>query len=93
MRTRLRDWFIVGAALAIVLGVSLQAPRDSGSVARYRPAPASDGAIRSTPGRLPPTYPRNPHPAQTAHPPEMAPLLDRVDPKSMILYYSPGFTR
>lgn len=88
MRTRLRDWFIVGVALALVLGVSLRAPRDPGSVARFRPAPAtSDGPIRSTPRTVPPTYLRNPHPSQ------VVPTFDRVDPKPMILYYPPGFSR
>ena len=88
MRTRLRDWFIVGVALAIVFGVSVQAPRDSSGVGRFRPAPpVSDGSNKFTPGVAPPGYRRGPHPAN------LVPPFPMVDPRPMILYYPPGFSR
>jgi hypothetical protein len=86
MSTRLRDWMIVGVALAIVFGVSLQAPRVPDGVAHYRTPPStSDPHI--TPSVAPAGYRRS------SRPTNVVPPFPVADPRPMILYYPPGFSR
>jgi hypothetical protein len=81
MRTRLRDWIIVGVALALVFGVSLRAPDPPGE-------PALRRIVRDAPVSIPaPTAPRfRPRP-------RTVPPFERVDPARFLLYTSPGLDK
>jgi hypothetical protein len=80
MRTRLRDWIIVGVALALVFGASLRAPHPSDEPSRglWRDAPASIPELTA-----PRFRPR----------PRMVPPFERIDPARFLLYTSPGLDK
>jgi hypothetical protein len=81
MRTRIRHWVIVGVTLAIVLGVSLRAPDAPGDRSPLQ-------LRRATPARMPDV------PGPRIRPrPQIAPPLDRVDPRRFLLYTTPALEK
>ena len=83
MRTRIRDWILVGVALALVFGVSLRAPDPP-----YEPV--SVRLERELPARMFVPDLASPRIRQR---PQTAPPFERVDPARFLLYTTPALEK